>query len=292
VNNNDVVIAGKKTPEDNLGKLIAVMESQAKVAIPERVGMSWDRLARVFRTVIQQSPALQECTARSLQACLMQSAELGLEPGSALGHFYMVPFRNKGQREAQGIVGYRGMIDIVRRSDQVMTVYARVVYEKDKFKYISGLRENIEHEPSPLAVSERGKITHFYFVSHFVNGGYHLEVMTKGEVDDIRKRSKASSSGPWVTDYAEMGKKTVVRRAFKWLPTSIVPKALHQAIESEDVHNTEFAKQMNPVLLESEAAVENANVNDESPEKEENKESGGPTDFNNFGKDDGESAPS
>jgi hypothetical protein len=43
-------------------------------------------------------------------------------------------------------------------------------------------------------------------------------VMTKDEVDAIRKRSKASGSGPWVTDYNEMAKKTVVRRASKKWP--------------------------------------------------------------------------
>ena len=42
--------------------------------------------------------------------------------------------------------------------------------------------------------------------------------MTKADVDAIRKRSKASGSGPWVTDYSEMGKKTVLRRMSKRWP--------------------------------------------------------------------------
>jgi hypothetical protein len=45
--------------------------------------------------------------------------------------------------------------------------------------------------------------------------------MTKAEVDAIRKRSRAGSSGPWVTDYAEMARKTVVRRLAKYLPLSV-----------------------------------------------------------------------
>jgi recombination protein RecT len=45
--------------------------------------------------------------------------------------------------------------------------------------------------------------------------------MPKSEIDSHRKRSKASSYGPWVTDYDEMAKKTVFRSVFKWLPISI-----------------------------------------------------------------------
>jgi recombinational DNA repair protein RecT len=44
--------------------------------------------------------------------------------------------------------------------------------------------------------------------------------MTKDEVDSIKQRSRAGSSGPWVTDYNEMGKKTVFRRLTKWIPLS------------------------------------------------------------------------
>ncbi len=55
--------------------------------------------------------------------------------------------------------------------------------------------------------------------------------MTKPEIDAIRKRSRASGSGPWVTDYAEMARKTVVRRLFKYLPAS---PEIATAFEKED----------------------------------------------------------
>jgi recombination protein RecT len=40
------------------------------------------------------------------------------------------------------------------------------------------------------------------------------------EINAIRKRSRSGNSGPWVTDFAEMSKKTVVRRHSKRLPMS------------------------------------------------------------------------
>jgi recombinational DNA repair protein RecT len=58
-------------------------------------------------------------------------------------------------------------------------------------------------------------------VAHFKDGGYQFEVMSLEEIESVRKSSKASESGPWMTHFPEMAKKTVLRRLFKWLPVSI-----------------------------------------------------------------------
>jgi recombination protein RecT len=52
------------------------------------------------------------------------------------------------------------------------------------------------------------------------DGVTKCEVMSRDEVESIRKRSKAGGSGPWVSDWCEMAKKTAFRRASKWLPLS------------------------------------------------------------------------
>jgi len=44
--------------------------------------------------------------------------------------------------------------------------------------------------------------------------------MTREDIDSVRSRSRAGQSGPWVTDYNEMAKKTVFRRLTKWIPLS------------------------------------------------------------------------
>jgi recombination protein RecT len=47
-------------------------------------------------------------------------------------------------------------------------------------------------------------------------------VMTKAEVDAHRDRySRAAKEGPWLTEYPEMAKKTVLRRLCKLLPASV-----------------------------------------------------------------------
>jgi len=45
--------------------------------------------------------------------------------------------------------------------------------------------------------------------------------MSKSEVDSFRGRSRASDDGPWKTDYAPMGSKTVIRRMAPYLPLTV-----------------------------------------------------------------------
>ncbi|RUS07913.1 hypothetical protein EFW58_00661 [Bacillus velezensis] len=149
----------------------------------------------------------------------MQSAQLGLEPG-LIGHCYFVPFWNNKEkrRDVQFIIGYKGMIDLARRSGHIESIYAHAVYETDEFDYELGLHPKLVHKP---ATGQRGAITHVYAVAHFKDGGYQFEVFSKDDIEKTRKRSKASDNGPWKTDYEEMAKKTVIRRMWKYLPISI-----------------------------------------------------------------------
>jgi hypothetical protein len=77
----------------------------------------------------------------------------------------------------------------------------------------------LEHEPD---WSENpGPAVAVYAVAKLKDGGTQSEVMTKAQIDAIRSRSRASGEGPWVSDYDEMARKTVVRRLCKYLPLSV-----------------------------------------------------------------------
>ena len=104
-------------------------------ALPKH--MDPDRLARVVITVLKTNPRLLEASSQSLLAALMLSAQLGLEPGP-LGHCYFVPHRVKGTLEVQWILGYRGIIDLARRSGQLLSLEAREVCARDQFNFSSG----------------------------------------------------------------------------------------------------------------------------------------------------------
>lgn len=204
--------------------------------------MNPDRLYRIVLACVTRTPALAECTMESILRASGQAAELGLEPGSALGECYLVPYnKNIGTKanpqwvkEAQFQPGYRGLISLAFRSGFVKSVRSKVVYQGDKFDYKDGLVLHIEHIPSFDSSREVKDITFFYNVIELKDGGVLADVMTRAEVEAIRKRSKSGEDGPWVTDYAEMGKKTVCKRNMKYAPMSVeMSKALAADVAAE-----------------------------------------------------------
>jgi recombination protein RecT len=218
-------------PRD-LAHLLATpgVQSQIKAALPRH--MTAERMARIATTEMRKVPKLGQCDPMSFLGAVIQCAQLGLEPGNALGHAYILPFDKREKvgnqwktvrTEAQVIIGYRGMIDLARRSGQIISIDARAVYEGDKFDCRLGLEPHIDHVPDWQNPSraDASKLRFVYAVAKLKDGGLQFDVMSRAEVEGIRARSKAADSGPWVTDFAAMALKTVVRRLFKFLPVSI-----------------------------------------------------------------------
>lgn len=213
---NEVAKDKPKTIDDYIRQMAPAMAE----ALPKH--MDVDRLTRLTMTTIRTTPQLREADVSSLLGAVMQAAQLGLEPG-LLGQCYLLPFRNnkKGITEVQFIIGYKGMIDLARRSGHIQSIYAHSVHENDHFEYALGLEPKLEHKPTMDA--DKGAFIGAYAVAHFKDGGYQFEFMSKAEIDKRKGRSKSgnSSYSPWATDYEEMAKKTVVRHMWKYLPISV-----------------------------------------------------------------------
>ena len=208
----------ERSPQQTIAQYLKSMQGQIAEVLPKHI--TPERLTRVAMSVIRTTPKLLECDLPSLLAAVFQAASLGLEPG-LLGHCYIIPYGKK----ATFIIGYKGMIDLARRSGDIQSINAHEVYEHDLLEVEYGLEENLRHIPwhlrSDKTFDKAGLIRGFYMVAKFKDGGHYIHYMSKQEVDDHRKRSKSGHDGPWVTDYVEMGKKTVVRSGWKWLPISI-----------------------------------------------------------------------
>ncbi|XEC97014.1 recombinase RecT [Paenibacillus tarimensis] len=187
------------------------LQSRIAEVLPKHV--SADTLTRIAITEIRTNPRLLECSLVSLAGAVMKSAQLGLQLG-LLGHCYLVPYK----QEATFILGYKGMIELARRSGAIKEVYAVVVNENDEFEIEFGIERKMRHVPN---FENPGSFKGAYAVAHFTNGGFHFEYLPKIEIEKRRKRSKAATNGPWVTDYEEMAKKTVIRHIFDYLPVSV-----------------------------------------------------------------------
>lgn len=172
-----------------------------------------DRMVRIALTTIRQTPKLLECTKESVMGALMTCAQIGLYPDGVGGQAYLIPYKN----ECKLILGYKGLKALAERSEKVLCLDPPVaVYENDDFKVERGTSPAITH--SPNLHSSRGDMVAVYQVARLKGGVNVFEVMTREEIDKIRARSQ-SKTGPWVTDYVEMSRKTVCRRLCKYLPS-------------------------------------------------------------------------
>lgn len=237
---------------------------QLAMALPRH--LSAERFARVAITEVRRNPELANCDPASFMSALVQSAQLGLEIGSGLGLSYMIPFRNSrtGTKEVQLIIGYRGLLALVRRSGEIKSIRANVVYNGDYFKYKLGTEEVIDHEP--CGETSPAHIIKVYAVADLKDGGRQIEVMSRQQIDQIRDRGRKNPV--WNSDYAEMARKTVLRRICKFLPTSaeLADAMTIDAHADETLHLPERAnvQRFNQVQLEA--------VTQENTERAKNEE--------------------
>lgn len=192
-----------------------------------------DRLIKVALLAYSKTPKLRECSLESIWQSVAQAAELGLEPGGVLGHAYLVPFKG----ECTLIPGYRGLIDLARRSGEIESIEAHVVCERDKFTLKFGLESVLEHEP--FLDGDAGEMRFVYAVAKLKGGGRQFEVMTRAQVERIRNNSPdfkfKGANSVWAQHFDEQSRKTVIRRLFKYLPISVErDEKLIKALEIDD----------------------------------------------------------
>lgn len=228
-------------PKEQISYLLNQKKGELAKMLPKT--LSIDRLLKVAQIAATTTPALAKCDVASLVGAIGQCAQMGLEPNTVLGHAYLVPFNTKRKdtngnerwvNSVQVIIGYKGLIDLARRSGQIVSIAAHEVCENDKFELVYGLNETLNHTP---CMGDRGDVVGFYAVAKLKDGGHSFEFMSRQQVEEIRSGSQSAmkdewengqktgrripKDGPWWQHFVEMGRKTVIRRLAKYLPLSI-----------------------------------------------------------------------
>lgn len=261
-----------------LADALQKMKPQVKMALPR--GMDEDRFIRTVLTLIQKTPDLAKCSASTVLLGVMQSAELGLELGTIMGHAYLIPY--KGQAQLQ--IGWRGFIELARRSGEVRGISAEVVYENDRFHITKGIDPTLFHEP--LLKGDRGEAIGAYAVAFFKDGFKDFEWMDLDQIKHCQNSSRASrEDAPWKTHWEEMARKTPIRRLCKRLPLSPEDSALIRAAVLDEYHEAGIIEDPPKGVIELSAgsplqrAVENGSqVHPEPVELRGAEESAVPTD--------------
>lgn len=194
---------------NSVGDVMRAAAPQMMAALPKHV--TADRMIRVAMNCIRKTPKLLDCNPVSLFSAITEAATYGWELGGVLGHAYLVPFKE----DCTLIPGYKGLIDLCRRSGQVSTISMEVVHQGDTLSYSLGDDPHIKHVPNDRDVARDAKpITHVYAVVKLRDGGIQRSVWSTEKIDAHKKRYSKSwqkSDSPWQTAWPTMAKKTVIR---------------------------------------------------------------------------------
>ena len=166
------------------------------------------------------NPYLIECAAQhpdDLVNALKNVALTGSTLNPVLKQGYLVPFKGK----ISFMPSYMGLVDVLNRSGLVRKIEAHPVFDGDEFSVTFGTAEQLIHKPNPWGTRDKDHLKGCYYYIELADGTTMWDTMSAAEIEDVRRRSPSVTKGkasPWDTDYIEMAKKTLIRRAFKAVP--------------------------------------------------------------------------
>jgi len=199
-------------PNQSLAKMLNDAMPELRKIAPKYVNLT--RMTSLAIEAKMRNQLLEKCSPVSVVNFCKRCAETGTDRIGA-GGMWAVPFWNKktGTYDMLPMPDWRLIVEKAKKAGAIKHATSEAVYEGDEFAYERGLNPNLVHRP---ALSNRGKLKAVYCVYVLPDGTKDFAVMDIAEdIEPIHKRSKAADAGPWVTDYAEMAKKTVVKRALK-----------------------------------------------------------------------------
>jgi len=192
----------------------------------------------------------------------LKAATYNLPIDKALGFAYVVPFYNgkTKRREAQFIMGYRGMIQLANRTGAYERLNVCDV-RQGELKRFDRLTEDvevewIEDEEQRESLPVVGYLGYFRLVN-----GYEKKIyMSKGQIDAHEKKFRKGNQGRpaiWNDNYDGMACKTVLRRLIgKWGLMSIdYQKADAQTVQiAQDIASGRVDDEMT-IDMEEPAAI-------------------------------------
>lgn len=201
----------------DLGSQFITRKAEFEAVLPSNC--SFERFVGIVRTAIMQNNELLkiECRPSLFMSCF-KAAQDGLLPDGreAALVIYKVKQQNGNiKQQVQYMPMVAGILKKMRTSGELSSISAHVVFERDEFDYSLGDNEYILHKP---ALAFRGKPVCVYAIVKIKDGAVYREVMSFEEIEKIRSISRTRDGITWRNHWAEMAKKTVIRRISKRLP--------------------------------------------------------------------------
>jgi recombination protein RecT len=169
--------------------------------------------------LVSRSSKLQMCSVDSIIEAVYRAVSLGLDPSGMTDEGYLTP---RGGR-AVFVPGYRGLLKIAYENPRVGLIEAHVVRKRDHFELRYGDPEGhvVDHRPRlDVAEGDENPAVGTYAICWWRDCRQPLvEWMTAEEIEVNAERSgNRDEDSPWVTDWGEMARKTVLKRLLKYIP--------------------------------------------------------------------------
>jgi recombination protein RecT len=232
------------------------VKKQIAMVLPKH--LTADVMARVVCTAILKTPRLAECRIESLLQSIMLLSQFGMLPDGRSAH--LIPYFNTKANtyDCQAIIDWKGKVARATENG-VENICADVVCFNDKFTWKMTPDGLIFDHEIDFRNPDRGAVFASYCVWRHA-GKFSGVIMTRLEIDGIRKRSKSPDKGPWQTDWNEMAKKSVVHRASKLWP---LDASFKEAIEVQEAKEATIDLAPLPAVADDEPPKAIAEASDE-----------------------------
>ena len=207
-------------PIDRFKQELSLRKDMMTSLLPKNI--NFEKFQAIVIAAVGSNPDLLECDRGSLLKSCIQAAELGLSLNPTLGEGDILRVWNSRTKrnDAQFRPRYMGLMKLARQSGDVSKIEAEIVRENDEFLIQKGDEPRLEHR---IKLGNRGEMVGAYCIWTLKDGTKQFEVMDRDQILAIRDRSSSKTKegkivGPWATDQEEMWRKTVVRRASKYMP--------------------------------------------------------------------------
>lgn len=199
------------------------------------------RFITAIVSAVNNNSSLAECTNDSIYSGALLGESLNLSPSPQLGHYYLVPFKDKEKgKVAQFQLGYKGYLQLAIRSGYYKKINVLDIKEGELIKY-NPLDEEIEvNLIEDEEKREKAKTIGYYAMFEYTNGFKKTLYWSKSKMIEHAKKysqgyradlSKGTSYTFWSKDFDGMAFKTMLRQLIsKW---GIMSIEMQNAVEKD-----------------------------------------------------------
>ena len=199
------------------------------------------RFITAIVSAVNNNSSLAECTNDSIYSGALLGESLNLSPSPQLGHYYLVPFKDKEKgKVAQFQLGYKGYLQLAIRSGYYKKINVLDIKEGELIKY-NPLDEEIEVSLiEDEEQREKAKTIGYYAMFEYTNGFKKTLYWSKNKMVEHAKKysqgyradlNKGTSYTFWSKDFYGMAFKTMLRQLIsKW---GIMSIEMQNAVEKD-----------------------------------------------------------